>query len=177
VENNKKKQINTKGSSFEAALGAEMGLVMRSTGSWYEVRSQNGHLYQCRLRGKFKIKGLQTSNPIAVGDRVLFNVEDKLETTGIISGIDPRENYIIRQSVHKTVHGHILAANIDQAVLIVTLTFPRTSLGFIDRFLVVAESFRIPVTIVFNKIDLLDQAQKQEIANFNYRPCRHRVVF
>ena len=114
MENSKKNIKINKGSSSEAAFGAEKGLVMRSTGSWYEVRSQSGHLYQCRLRGKFKIKGLQTSNPIAVGDKVFFEVEDKLENRGIISGIEHRENYIIRQSVHKTAHGHILAANIDQ---------------------------------------------------------------
>ncbi len=129
---------------------------MRSTGSWYDVRTAGGHLLQCRLKGKFKIKGIQTSNPIAVGDKVIYEIEDENENTGIISEILPRENYIIRQSVHKTAQAHILAANIDQAILIATLTFPRTSLGFIDRFLVTAESFRIPVTIIFNKLDLLD---------------------
>jgi ribosome biogenesis GTPase / thiamine phosphate phosphatase len=133
------------------------GLVMRSTGSWYEVRLPDGHIMKGRLKGKFKIKGLQTSNPIAVGDKVLIDLENENENTGIITEILPRENYIIRQSVHKTVHGHIIAANIDQAILIVTLSFPRTSLGFIDRFLVSAESFRIPTTLVFNKLDLLSE--------------------
>lgn len=137
-------------------LNYKQGLVMRSTGSWYDVRTEGGYLLQCRLKGKFKIKGIQTSNPIAVGDRVIYEIEDENENTGMISKILPRENYIIRQSVHKTVHAHVLAANIDQAILIATLTFPRTSMGFIDRFLVTAESFRIPVTIVFNKLDLLD---------------------
>ena len=85
------------------------GLVMRSTGSWYEVLDENKHTWKCRLRGKFKIKGLKTSNPIAVGDRVLFDIEDKIENTGIIHEITQRENYIIRKSVHKTAHGHILA--------------------------------------------------------------------
>ncbi|MFN8356649.1 MAG: ribosome small subunit-dependent GTPase A [Spirosomataceae bacterium] len=130
---------------------------MRSTGSWYEVRTPEGHVLQCRLKGKFKIKGIQTSNPIAVGDKVMYEVEDENENTGIITEIVQRENYIIRQSVHKTAQAHILAANIDQAILIVTLTFPRTSLGFIDRFLVTAESFRIPTILVFNKLDLLDE--------------------
>jgi ribosome biogenesis GTPase len=135
----------------------EEGLVIRSTGSWYEVLSVDKHIYQCRLRGKFKIKGLKVTNPIAVGDKVIYQVEDKATNTGIITAISPRENYIIRKSVHKAAHSHMLAANIDQAILMATLALPRTSLGFIDRFLVTAESFRIPVIIVFNKADLLGE--------------------
>ncbi|CCH51374.1 ribosome small subunit-dependent GTPase A [Fibrisoma limi BUZ 3] len=144
----------------------QKGLVIRSTGSWYDVRNSDGHIYQGRLKGKFKIKGLKVTNPIAVGDRVQFEVEDETENTAVITDIEPRENYIIRQSVHKTAHGHILAANIDQAVMLVTLALPRTSLGFIDRFLVTAESFRIPTTLVFNKTDILSDeglAYQQEI--------------
>ncbi|GAB4045801.1 ribosome small subunit-dependent GTPase A [Spirosoma litoris] len=144
----------------------QKGLVIRSTGSWYDVRNADGHIYQGRLKGKFKIKGLKVTNPIAVGDRVAFEVEDEAENTVVITDIDTRENYIIRQSVHKTAHGHILAANLDQAVLLATLAMPRTSLGFIDRFLVSAESFRIPTTIVFNKSDILSEeglATQQEI--------------
>ncbi len=140
--------------------------MIRSTGSWYDVRDNDGHIYRARLKGKFKIKGLKVTNPIAVGDRVQFEVEDEIENTAIIIDIEPRENYIIRQSVHKTAHGHILAANVDQAVLLATLTMPRTSLGFIDRFLVTAEAFRIPTTIVFNKADILNDdglAYQQEI--------------
>ncbi len=129
---------------------------MRSTGSWYDVRAPDGHLWQCRLKGKFKLKGFKVTNPIAVGDRVEFDVEDEAENTGIILDILPRENYLVRQSVHKTAHAHLLAANVDQAILVVTLYFPRTSLGFIDRFLVSAESFRIPAVLIFNKQDLLD---------------------
>jgi len=117
------------------------------------------------LRGKFKIKGLKTSNPIAVGDRVLFDMEDKVENTGIIHDITQRENYIIRKSVHKTAQGHILAANLDQAVVIMTLNYPRTSLGFLDRFLVSAESFRIPTIIVFNKVDLLSEEEKEYLVD------------
>lgn len=138
---------------------------MRSTGSWYEVLDENKHTWKCRLRGKFKIKGLKTSNPIAVGDRVLFDIEDKVENTGIIHDITQRENYIIRKSVHKTAHGHILAANLDQAVVIMTLNYPRTSLGFLDRFLVSAESFRIPTIIVFNKVDLLSEEEKEYLVD------------
>ncbi|RIV18919.1 ribosome small subunit-dependent GTPase A [Fibrisoma montanum] len=144
----------------------QKGLVIRSTGSWYDVRNSDGHIYQGRLKGKFKIKGLKVTNPIAVGDRVQFDVEDEAENTAVITDIEPRENYIIRQSVHKTAHGHILAANIDQAVMLVTLALPRTSLGFIDRFLVTAEAFRIPTTLVFNKTDILSDeglAYQQEI--------------
>lgn len=130
---------------------------MRSTGSWYDVRDQqDGHVWQCRLKGKFKIKDLKVTNPIAVGDRVQYAIEDEVENTGIILDIQPRDNYIIRQSVHKTAHAHLLAANVDQAILIATLVFPRTSLGFIDRFLVTAESFRIPAVLIFNKQDLLN---------------------
>lgn len=132
---------------------------MRSTGSWYEVRTKEGHILQCRLKGKFKIMGLKVTNPIAVGDKVAYDLESESENTGIIYEIFPRENYIIRQSVHKTAHGHLLATNLDQAVLIVTLTFPRTSLGFIDRFLVTAEAFRIPTKIIFNKFDVLNEEQ------------------
>ncbi len=141
----------------------QKGLVMRSTGSWYEVLSTDGDTYNCRLKGKFKIQGLKTSNPIAVGDKVIFDKEAEEDGSAIISEILPRENYIIRKSVHKTAHGHILAANVDQAVLIATFAFPRTSLGFIDRFLVTAESFRIPVKLIFNKVDLLDQKDKETV--------------
>ncbi len=142
------------------------GLILRSTGSWYDVRNADGHVYQGRLKGKFKIKGLKVTNPIAVGDRVTFTVEDEIENTVVITDILPRDNYIVRQSVHKTAHGHMLAANLDQAVLLATLTLPRTSLGFIDRFLVSAESFRIPTAVVFNKSDILNEdglAYQQEI--------------
>jgi ribosome biogenesis GTPase / thiamine phosphate phosphatase len=141
----------------------QKGLVMRSTGSWYEVQSADFDLYKCRLKGKFKIKGLKTNNPIAVGDRVVFDTEGEEVGYGVISEIEKRVNYIIRKSVHKTAHAHILAANVDQAVLIATFTFPRTSLGFIDRFLVTAESFRIPVKLIFNKSDLLKDSEKEHV--------------
>lgn len=137
------------------------GKVMKSTGSWYSVLAEDQQVFQCRLRGKFKIKGLKVTNPIAVGDRVMMEIEDEAENSGIITDILPRENYIIRKSTRKTQYGHILAANIDRAILVATLVFPRTSLGFIDRFLVSAESFRIPSVIIFNKMDLLDEDQKK----------------
>ncbi|MCS6820902.1 MAG: ribosome small subunit-dependent GTPase A [Microscillaceae bacterium] len=133
------------------------GLVMRTTGSWYDVLAENQEIIKCRLRGKTKLQDLKVTNPIAVGDVVTFEPEPYNPKQGVITAIAPRENYIIRQSVHKKGHGHIIAANIDQAVLMVTLAMPRTSLGFIDRFLVSAEAFRIPTVLVFNKLDLLDE--------------------
>lgn len=134
---------------------------MRSTGSWYEVRDSGGHMWQCRLKGKFKTMGLKVTNPLAVGDNVRFEIEDDNQNFGIIHEIVPRENYVIRSSVHKTAHSHLLAANVDQAILIVTLVFPRTSLGFMDRFLVAIESFRIPGILVFNKQDLINDEMKE----------------
>lgn len=133
----------------------EKGLILRSTGSWYEVANEDGHIYRGRLRGKIKLDELKVTNPIAVGDYVYFEVEDVIENTAVITEIIARENYIIRQSTHKTAHGQIIAANLDQAFLVATLAMPRTSMGFIDRFLVAAESFRIPVFVVFNKTDIL----------------------
>ena len=134
------------------------GTVVKSTGSWYLVReAAGGQLLRCRLRGKFKIKGLKVSNPLAVGDEVEFEVEQQTEGAGVIFGIRPRRNYIIRRSVHKTEHAHIVAANLDQALLVVTLVSPATSFGFIDRFLVTAEAYHIPVRLLFNKADLYDE--------------------
>ncbi|MBO3269437.1 ribosome small subunit-dependent GTPase A [Hymenobacter defluvii] len=138
-------------------LLAVVGIVVKSTGSWYLVRdTATGTLHRCRLRGKFKQKGLKVSNPLAVGDQVEFTVEEQTEGAGVIHHIEPRRNYIIRRSVHKTEHSHIVAANLDQALLVVTLVSPATSFGFIDRFLVTAEAYSIPVTLIFNKADLHD---------------------
>lgn len=134
---------------------------MRSTGSWYEILSENKEVYKGRLRGKFKIKGLKVTNPLAVGDEVLFDIEKGVEQTGFITDILPRENYFIRQSAHKTAHGHLIAANLDQIIMIATLRQPRTSIGFIDRFLVSAEAFRIPAVLIFNKADLYDEQDRQ----------------
>lgn len=139
-------------------------MVIKSTGSWYAVEGPDGSVYNCRLRGKLKISGSKTTNPIAVGDKVDFFLENESQDVGIIESVLPRDNYLIRKSTHNPRHGHIIAANIDQAILIATLAFPSTSLGFIDRFLVTAESFRIPVTILFNKKDIMDE-QLVEIFN------------
>lgn len=136
------------------------GLVMKSTGSFYDVLAEDGRRYQCRVRGKIRLEGIRETNPVAVGDRVEFSLEHEI---GSITQILPRENHILRQSVKKTGHAHVLAANVDQVMLVVTLAYPRTSLGFIDRFLVSAESFRIPQIIVFNKKDLLDDESMKEV--------------
>lgn len=132
---------------------------MRSTGSWYDVRIDDGTVIASRIRGKFRLDGIRETNPIAVGDRVEVTVEN---TEGIITEILDRDNYMVRQSIKKTSHAHVIAANIDQAMIVVTLKLPRTSLGFIDRFLVAAESFRIPQTIVFNKTDLLNEEERAQ---------------
>ncbi|MEN7550856.1 ribosome small subunit-dependent GTPase A [Rapidithrix thailandica] len=139
------------------------GFVIKSTGSWYEIRDDEGKAYKGRLRGKFKQKGYKVTNPIAVGDYVKFELEQSQEGTVLITDILPRDNHIIRQSTHRKWHGHIIAANMDQAIILVTLSLPRTSLGFLDRFLVAAEAYDIPAVIVFNKIDLLDEKAEQEM--------------
>lgn len=128
------------------------GLVIKSTGSWYDVKSDEGDILKCRVRGKLKMKGMKVTNPVAVGDQVVFDLE--ADGNGIIHTILPRTNYLIRRSTRKTAFGHILASNIDLAVVVATLTFPKTSLGFIDRFLISAESFRIPSLLIFNKTDM-----------------------
>ena len=155
------------------------GLVMRSTGSWYEVRSDSGKVYRARLKGKFKLNGPKTSNPITVGDQVLFSMEDEANQTVVIEEISTRQNYIIRKSVHKSSHGQLLAANVDQALFIFTYKFPKTSLGFLDRFLVTAEAFRIPVTIVFNKMDLLTEEEKDQVFEWAglYQELGYGVLF
>ena len=134
------------------------GVVVKSTGSWYSVLTNDGVQLDCRIRGKFRIQGLKSTNPVAVGDRVLLdlNGEDYL-----ISKILERKNYIIRKSVNLSKQVHIIAANIDQAFLIVTLASPTTSVGFIDRFLVTAEAYQIPTVLVFNKVDLYDEFYRE----------------
>ncbi len=136
------------------------GRVMKSTGSWHEVLAEDGTRYACRLQGKLRLEGIKESNPVAIGDKVELLVENG---DASITEIKPRVNHILRQSVKRTGHANVLAANVDQAMLIATLTHPRTSAGFIDRFLVSAESFRIPQVLVFNKKDLLQQNELQEV--------------
>ena len=133
------------------------GRVMKSTGSWYEVLGADGKKYNCRLQGKLRLEEIKENNPITIGDRVELLL-DRDDVS--IEEIKPRDNHILRQSVKKASHSQVLAANVDQVLLIATLKHPRTSLGFIDRFLVSAESFRIPQLLVFNKKDLFSPEDK-----------------
>ncbi len=141
------------------------GLVIKSTGSWYKVKDTSGTVYECRIKGKFRIKGIKTTNPLAVGDQVEFTVGDK-QNPSVIHKILPRNNYIIRKSVNLSKQAHIIAANIDQAILFVTLAYPSTTTGFIDRFLVSAEAYQVPCTIVFNKVDLYDEEMLLDLEAF-----------
>jgi ribosome biogenesis GTPase len=141
------------------------GLVIKSTGSWYLIHAEDGRNYDCRIKGKFRIKGIQTTNPIAVGDQVEFELEPKAET-GVIHKLLDRKNYIIRKSINLSKQAQIIAANLDQAFLIVTLASPRTSLGFIDRFLATAEAYSIPTTLIFNKLDLFSEEGLEILAAY-----------
>ncbi|HKG07005.1 MAG TPA: ribosome small subunit-dependent GTPase A [Pedobacter sp.] len=132
------------------------GLVIKSTGSWYQVRTKDGADHYCRIKGKFRIQGIQTTNPIAVGDRVGFELEPNSDK-GVIDTLEDRKNYIIRKSINLSKQAQIIAANMDQAFLVVTLASPRTSLGFIDRFLATAEAYSIPAMLIFNKLDLFSE--------------------
>jgi len=140
------------------------GIVYKSTGSWYTVKNQQGNVYQCRIKGKFRIKGIKSTNPIAVGDSVSFELEKKGdETLGVIYSIEERKNYIIRKSVNLSKQTHIIAANLDQVFLMVTLNSPTTYTNFIDRFLVTAEAYEIPAILLFNKIDSYNKEEKGEV--------------
>ena len=136
------------------------GLVIKNTGSWYTVRTDDGQLLDCRIKGNFRIKGIRSTNPVAVGDRVEVRMPQAETEDGLITGIEDRKNYIIRKSINLSKQSHIIAANVDQALLIVTVANPETSTTFIDRFLASAEAYRVPVILVFNKTDLLDDDQR-----------------
>ncbi len=144
-------------------MSEKSGRVIKSTGSWMNVLTESGELYECKIKGKFRIKGIRSTNPVAVGDVVDFRVDRN--HTGLITGIRERRNYIIRKSTKLSKASHMIAANIDQAFLIITLVLPRTSRGFIDRFLVTAEAYHIPATLVFNKIDLYDEKLRNQHNN------------
>ena len=133
------------------------GTIVKSTGSWYWVRTEEGQIIQSRIKGKFRLDGKKLTNPVAVGDEVEFEIEAHEEETGIINKILPRTNYIARQSTHKRLHLHLLAANIDQAILFVTIKNPKLKPGFIDRFLLMTAPFDIPTYIIVNKSDLYDE--------------------
>lgn len=142
-------------------MSEQRGLVYKSTGSWYLLRDEQGEFRNARIKGKLKIdEDISSSNPVAVGDYVLFETEEGEEKTGIIHEVTDRTNYIVRVSPQNRNQKHIVASNIDAALVIATIANPRTSTGFIDRFLVTAEAYHIPAIIVFNKIDLLNQKQQ-----------------
>ncbi|MUP44351.1 ribosome small subunit-dependent GTPase A [Gramella sp. BOM4] len=140
------------------------GTVYKSTGSWYQVKAENGEFYECRIKGKFRIQGIKSTNPVAVGDVVSFDLEEGVEgKTGVIKKIKDRENYIIRRSVNLSKQTHIIAANIDQVFLLVTLNNPPTLTSFIDRFLVTAEAYDITAILLFNKIDTYSPEELAEV--------------
>ncbi len=137
------------------------GTVIKSTGSWYKIKQEDLSILDARMKGKIRLKELNTTNPVAVGDRVDYEYESSGdETYGVITAVEKRNNYIIRKSNKLSKQGQIIAANIDQALLLVTLSSPKTSLGFIDRFLVMAGAYHIPVTLVFNKYDQYTEEEK-----------------
>lgn len=138
------------------------GVVIKSTGSWYSVLTEKDGLYNCKLKGKFRLKGIKSTNPVAVGDKVKFELQDE-EKMGVIREIYQRHNYIIRKATKLSKVSHIIASNIDQAFIIVTLIQPRTSTGFIDRILINTEAYHIPAKIIFNKIDLYDAALQNNL--------------
>jgi len=139
------------------------GLVMKSTGSWLYVSTEAGEVYNCKLKGNFRIRGIKSTNPVAVGDIVDFELMEDGKT-GLINMIHPRNNYIIRKATKLSKVSHIIASNIDQVCIFATLAQPRTSTGFIDRILVTAEAYHIPGVIIINKIDLYDQKLMEQLA-------------
>ncbi len=139
-------------------------LVYKSTGSWYVVKDEEGNTFQARIKGIFKIDGITSTNPIAVGDHVEIETENELESSVTITGIKDRKNYIARVSPHNKNQHHIVASNLDQCMLFATLRDPKTSLGFIDRFLVTAEAYHIPAIIVINKADLFRKKEEEKFA-------------
>ena len=130
------------------------GLVIKNTGSWYTVQTDDGQLLECKVKGNFRLRGIRSTNPVAVGDRVCVSEGN------FITEIEDRRNYIIRKSINLSKQSHIIAANVDQALLVVTVNRPQTNTTFIDRFLASAEAYRVPVVLIFNKSDLLDDDEK-----------------
>ncbi|EAR00817.1 ribosome small subunit-dependent GTPase A [Maribacter sp. HTCC2170] len=151
-----------------------VGTVYKSTGSWYTVKTNSGTFYKCRIKGKFRIKGIKSTNPVAVGDIVKFDVE-KIgdETIGIITEITDRKNYIVRKSVKLSKQNHIIASNLDQVFLLITLKNPKTYTIFIDRFLATAEAYDIPAILLFNKIDSYDE---EELLEVKYLAALYREI-
>lgn len=153
------------------------GKVYKSTGSWYKVRDEAGEFYDCRLKGKFRLKGLKVTNPVAVGDEVVFE-EEEGKQTGVITEIAERNNYLIRKSVNLSKQYHILAANVDLAVLVATVTQPDTLNEFIDRFLVAVTAYDIPAAIIVNKLDVYDDGDLEKLAEWDsiYSSINYPVI-
>ncbi len=152
------------------------GLVIKNTGSWYTVKTEDGSLVDCKIKGNFRLKGIRSTNPVAVGDYV--DIIRNQEGTAFISHICDRRNYIIRKSQNLSKQSHIIAANVDQAFLVVTVNHPQTSTMFIDRFLASAEAYRVPVVLVFNKTDLLSDEERhyQEMMMTLYRTIGYQCL-
>lgn len=138
------------------------GLVIRNTGSWYVVQADEGTLYDCKVKGNFRLRGIRSTNPVAVGDRVSISPQPD-GRSALIDDILDRRNYIIRRASNLSKQSHIIAANVDQAVLLVTIAHPETSTTFIDRFLASAEAYRVPVLLIFNKTDLYDAVERRRL--------------
>lgn len=140
------------------------GVVYKSTGSWYLVKGEDGNMYRSRIRGRFRLDGIQSTNPVAVGDKVVLKIEEgKEEVQAVIVGIEDRENYIVRRSVNLSHQKHIIASNVNNAFLLVTVARPVTTTTFIDRFLVTAEAYRIHTVLLFNKIDTYTEEELDEV--------------
>lgn len=145
------------------------GTVYKSTGSWYTIKTEKGDFLECRIKGKFRMKGIKSTNPIAVGDIVDYELEETADvTTGVISNIHERKNYIVRKSVNLSHQMHIIASNVDYVFLLITINNPPTTTSFIDRFLVTAEAYGIETILVFNKIDTFDDAMLDEQLYLQY---------
>jgi len=139
-----------------------IGTIIRTTGSWYTVRTDDGRLFDCKVKGTFRLKGIRSTNPVAVGDVVTVTPSADGQTA-LIDGIEDRRNYIIRRASNLSKQSHIIAANVDMAALVATIAHPETSTTFIDRFLASAEAYRVPVLIIFNKTDLYDEAEMKRL--------------
>ena len=139
------------------------GLVIKNTGSWYTVRTEDGRDIESKIKGNFRLKDIKSTNPVAVGDRVVIDINK--EGTAFITEIEERKNYIIRRASNLSKQSHIIAANLDQAMLIVTVNYPITTTIFIDRFLATAEAYRVPVKLVFNKIDRYNNEDQRALEN------------
>ncbi|KIX20831.1 GTPase RsgA [Flavobacterium sp. 316] len=155
------------------------GIVYKSTGSWYTVKTKDGSFLDCRIKGKFRIKGIKSTNPIAVGDIVDYDIENTTdETTGVINNIHDRKNYIVRKSVNLSKQTHIIASNIDIVFLLVTINNPPTTTSFIDRFLVTAEAYGIEAVLVFNKIDTFNEEtlDEQLFLQYTYESIGYKIL-